>query len=223
MTLETVFKQDEALALFTEAKEQPRFDPRLLTLVQYAAGGCALYGFTMGLNHSFPQAFASAGKVFLLFTLTLAICVPTLHFIGLLFGSALRLGQSLTVLMAGISLTSILLGAFAPISLFFLWSGSSYEFLLLFHVGVFAFCGGAGLFSIKRNLNRLFDLESQQGNARPSSFLLNIWFLLYMFIGAQMSYVLSPFVGKSNDFMLFTSDKGDFFSYLMRTLRDFIF
>lgn len=223
MNLETVFRQEEALAMCRELTEESHLNRKLLAMLGYAAGGCALYGFTMGLHQSFLQAFCSAGKVFALFTLTLAICVPTLHFIGLLFGSALRLGQSLTVLMAGVSLTSILLGAFAPISIFFLWSGSSYEFLLLFHVGVFAFCGGAGLISIRRNLDRMFELASHDSNVRPSRTLLNTWFALYMFIGAQMSFVLSPFIGKSGDFMLFTSDKGDFFSYVLRTIGDFLF
>src|SRR5262249_6957345 len=125
--------------------------PKLLSLTLYAVCCSALYGVTMGMNHSVLQAAVSAVKVPVLFLLTLLICLPTLHFIGLLFGSTIRFSQSLTVLLAGIALNCILLAAFAPISLLFLASGSDYRFLLLMHVAIFAFCGAAGLYSVQRN------------------------------------------------------------------------
>ena len=105
----------------------------------------------MGMSHSLTQALISAVKVPLLLGVTLAICLPTLHFVGLLFGSTMRFGQTVTLLLAGISLTCTLLGAFTPISLLFLTSGSGYRFLLFLHVGIFAFCGAAGLRSIHRS------------------------------------------------------------------------
>lgn len=177
----------------------------------------------MGLKHSLLQAACSAVKVFGLFGLTLAICLPTLHFIGLLFGARVRLGQTLTVLLGGIALTGTLLGAFAPISLFFLFSGSSYEFLLLLHVAVFTFCGGAGLLSVRRNMREISGRGDDDEEARRrSNRLMNVWFGVYMFIGAQMSFILSPFVGKSDEFHFLMSHKGDFFSYVFDTLLAFL-
>ena len=123
-------------------------------------------------------------------------------------------------------MTGILLGAFSPISLFFLLSNASYEFLLLLHVAIFTCCGVAGLISIKRNMQTITDLvddaKGEPGDAAEPTTLLYTWFLLYMFIGAQMSYLLAPFIGKTNDFLLFASQKGDFFSYVFQTLRDFL-
>src|SRR5262249_7137880 len=150
------------------------------------------YGLTMGLYHSPLQGIVSAVKVPALFLLTLAICLPTLHFIGLLFGSAIRLGQSLVVLLAGMSLTAILLGAFAPISLLFLVSGSDYQWLLLMHVVIFAFCGAAGLYSVHRNYRAIRDINAP-GTASLSDNVLKVWMFLYMFVGTQTAYVLSPF------------------------------
>lgn len=225
LTIESIFKHDETEQLCRETAAGALIPEKCRALLLYAAGGCALYGFTMGLGHSFAQSLSSAIKVFLLFALTLAICLPTLHFIGLLFGSRIRLQQSLTILLGGVSLTGILLGAFAPISLFFLLSGSSYEFMLLLHVAVFACCGAAGLVSIKRNMRTIaaivVDAGGEPAEAPRSTTLLNIWFLLYMFIGAQMSYLLSPFIGNNTDFLLFASPKGDFFSYVFRALAEF--
>lgn len=225
LTIESIFRQDETEQFCRETATSSLITQKCRALLLYAAGGCALYGFTMGLGHSLAQSLSSAIKVFLLFALTLAICLPTLHFIGLLFGSRIRLQQSLTILLSGVSLTGILLGAFAPISLFFLLSGSSYEFLLLLHVAIFACCGAAGLISIKRNMRTITDLvidaKGESAEAPKSTTLLNIWFLLYMFIGAQMSYLLSPFIGNNTDFLLFASPKGDFFSYVLQTIAAF--
>ena len=90
---------------------------KLWRLAVYATVSAGLYGITMGSYHSATLAVVSAVKVPDLFLLTLAICLPTLHFIGLLFGSPVRFGQSVAVLMTGIFQTSIFLAAFAPTSL----------------------------------------------------------------------------------------------------------
>ena len=223
LTIESVFKRDEAAAFCCDVAAGIRLSQKRRALVGYAAAGCALYGFSMGLKHSLLQAICSAVKVFGLFGLTLAICLPTLHFIGLLFGARVRLEQTLTVLLGGVSLTGTLLGAFAPISLFFLFSGSSYEFLLLMHVAVFSFCGGAGLLSVRRNMRQIGGREEDDAEAiRRSDRLMNVWFGVYMFIGAQMSYILSPFVGNSDEFFFLVSEKGDFFSYVFDTLLKFL-
>ena len=55
------------------------------------------------------------------------------------------------------------------------------------------------------------------------SHLLKIWFVVYMFIGAQTSYLLAPFIGKAGEFKLIASEKGDFFSFLVKTIQDMFF
>jgi len=223
LTIESVFKQDEATAFCGDVAKGVSLSQKCRALTGYAAAGCALYGFSMGLQHSLLQAASSAAKVFFLFGLTLAICLPTLHFIGLLFGARVRLEQTLTVLLGGVSLTGTLLGAFAPISLFFLFSGSSYEFLLLLHVAVFSFCGGAGLLSVRRNMREIAGRAEDDDEARRrSNRLMNVWFGVYMFIGAQMSFILSPFVGRSEEFFFLVSKKGDFFSYVFDAMLRFL-
>jgi hypothetical protein len=37
-----------------------------------------------------------------------------------------------------------------------------------------------------------------------------------------MSYLLSPFVGKSTEFSLIAHEKGDFFNYLFKIVRDLL-
>jgi len=220
MTIESVFKESQTLCAETvQQVETPR---KVADLALYAVAGSALYGATMGLNHSLLQAAVSAVKVPALFLVTLAICLPTLHFIGLLFGSTIRFSQSLVVLLAGIALTSILLAAFAPISLLFLASGSEYPFLLLMHVAIFAFCGAAGLYSIHRNF--LFIRQEAGGDtaSSPSAHVLKVWMLLYMFVGTQTAYILSPFVNRAPSFALFHEGQGNFYSYLWSVVKELL-
>jgi hypothetical protein len=217
--LETVFTAPDELA--DEAASGRRGHLVRLSATAAACGGA--YGFTMGLTHPghpWLQAGVSSAKVPILFLLTLAICLPTLHFLGLLFGSRARFGQTITVMLVGVTATSVLLAAFAPISLFFLLSGSEYPFLLLMHVGIFAFCGAAGLLSVNRNFTRLRSQQEKAGSAAPPRLLLVGWMALYMFVGCQTAFNLSPFVGKDPAFVLLGRPNGNFYSYLWRCAQE---
>lgn len=223
ITVESVFRRGPQLCEETLQPQSVRGS--VLSLALYAICGSALYGFTMGLNHPHAplwQASISALKVPLLFFLTLIITLPTLHFISLLFGSPLRLQQSLVVLMTGIAMTSILLGAFAPVSLLFLVSGSEYGFLLLMHVSIFAFCGAAGLHSVYWNYQYLHQRVAPAGTRDKSLAVLQVWMLLYMFVGTQTAYLLSPFINRDGDFVWFGTPKGNFYQYLWDVIREMI-
>jgi hypothetical protein len=220
MTVESVFKDADQLCHETlQAQDVPA---NVRSLAVYAVCGSALYGATMGMYHSLLQAMVSAIKVPLLFLATLAICLPTLHFIGLLFGSTMKFGQSLIILLAGIALTSILLGAFAPISLLFLVSGSEYPFLLLMHVTIFAFCGGAGLYAIQKNFVTIRSQATDGPTASISDQMLKVWMFLYMFVGTQTAFVLSPFIEREPAFRLFNHPKGNFYSYVWSILLELL-
>ncbi|MBV9124730.1 MAG: actin-binding WH2 domain-containing protein [Planctomycetes bacterium] len=215
MTLESVFKEPETLCVETAREVEPKH--KALALSLYAVCGSALYGFTMGLHNSLLQAAVSAVKVPALFLVTLCITLPTLHFIGLLFGSKVRFVQSLIILLAGISLTSTLLGAFAPISLLFLASGSDYPFLLLMHVAIFAFCGGAGLYAVNRTFA---GVQREVSGGKSSGHVLKAWMFLYMFVGTQTAYLLSPFVSREPGFILFHGTGGNFYTYLWSVIQE---
>ena len=111
-------------------------------------------------------------------------------------------------------------GGLRAISLLFLFSGSSYPFLLLMHVAIFAFCGAAGLYSIHRS----FGMIRTQAEDRfsPSGHVLKIWMLLYMFVGTQTAYLLSPFINRTPGFTLFHDGGGNFYSYLWSVVRELL-
>jgi hypothetical protein len=116
--------------------------------------------------------------------------------------------------------SSILLGAFAPISLFFLLSRSDYPFLLLLHTSIFAFCGAAGLVTLHHDYARVQQVAGNAGQRR-ALWLLRGWMVLYMFVGAQMAWNLSPFVNQPGRKVLLVNPlKGNIYSYLAGVLRD---
>lgn len=221
VTLESVFSESRDLCEELVAQVQTR--RKLLTLLVYAVLSGAFYGATMGINHSALQAAASAAKVPLLFLITLAICLPSLHFLGLLFGATIRFEQTASVLSAGLCRTSILLSAFAPVSLFFLVSGSDYPFLLLMHVGVFAICGAGGLVTIFRDFGQVRTRMHEKEQRSISSFLLYAWMLLYMFVGTQMAFNLAPFVNRpGEEVTLFNQNPGNFYSYVWNVFAEWM-
>lgn len=220
LTIESIFKQHEMNILCEEVAKETGTSRAIGLLLAFILGGAALYGFTMGLQTSLIQAAASSLKVFVLFFFTLIVCLPTLHFIGLLFGAKTKFVHITVILLVGMAITNVLLGAFAPISLFFLLSGMQYELLVVLHVGIFACCGAAGLLAVKRNMLALRDLLSHDSSEaqKHSDILLKIWFLLYMFVGTQMSYLLAPFIQAPRGVLLFNDQNGDFYSYLLKTI-----
>ncbi len=234
ITIETIFNNSRAITEDIVGNVAAGRRILILALIILLCGGA--YGFTMGIAHSWQQALSSALKVPALFVLTLSVCIPTLHFIGLFLGSRVSFSQSATVLLMGIAVSSVLLLGFAMIAGFFWITGSQYRFLLLMHVFFFGVAGAAGLVSIARSYRRLRPADADEADAaapgsradavgeRPAKAprfrfsLLHLWMLLYMFVGTQMAFTLSPFVGREPEFYLFHRQPGNFYSYVAATL-----
>lgn len=219
ITIESIFRERKHLCHDIIKKNALSIKITRLSTIILVSG--AIYGFTMGIRHSLTQAITSAAKVPALFFLTLLICLPTLHFIGLLLGSRATFLQTVTMLLSGVAVSTILLASFSPISLFFIGSGSQYGFLLLMHVAFFALCGLAGLLTIYRNFHYIRAKMEPEG-AGPGNLMLFVWMGLYMFVGSQLAYILAPFVGRSANFLLFRVPQDNFYTYLFDVLLELL-
>lgn len=216
INLDSIFKHAVEITADIAGGRGPRLQILQFLLIVFFCG--SVYGATMGVSHSWQQAVSSALKVPLLYLLTLLICIPTLHFIGLFLGSRITFLQSASVLLFGMAVNSALLLGFSTISVFFFVTGSSYRFLLLMHVAVFMVAGVAGLISIRRSFAQLSAKENLPTAGRIN--LLQVWMVLYMFVGTQMAYVLGPFVGKEPEFYAFHHARGNFYSYVWSTISE---
>jgi len=170
-----------------------------------------LYGFTVGLSHSFLQALSTAVKMPLLFLSTMFFCLPALYFFSLaLLGTPLKMIQVLTVVLSGIAVTSFLLLGLAPITLFFVLTSNNYAFFQLMAVAFVGLSGWIGVYFLWRGMTRVEtarnDRLKQWGNR-----ILFLWILLYGFIGTQMTWRLSPFISDPTKPFVFIQPSRDNF------------
>jgi hypothetical protein len=190
------------------------------------------------------QVVASMIKVPLLFYLTLLVTLPSLYVFNSLVGSRLTLGMVVRLLVASLGVMVAVLASLGTIVAFFSVSTASYPFILLFNVAVFAVAGVMGLLFLLQTLHRLSVLDSppaapvvetETAEARePTSALdplddrvmsdhvktvFRLWVVVFALVGAQMGWVLRPFVGNpAVPFEWLRGRESNFFQAVFRTL-----
>ena len=214
--IETILRN--RIFFFGEIRGEKNLGEKLLDMLISCVVFLAIYGGVMGASHSVAQAISSAIKLPILFLVTLIICTPSLHFFNILFGSKQKLMQTVTVILTAMTTTSVILVSFAPITLFFLVTSRNYAFFLLLNVFFFTIGGIMGLVFLGEGVAMISESDNNEGlKARRTIFFL--WILLYAFVGSQMAFTLSPFVGDPHQpFMVFTQFGDNFYSYVANTL-----
>jgi hypothetical protein len=186
-----------------------------------------VYGITMGTaafsvswDRGFLQVLSSGLKVPILYLLTLAICFPALFIILVLMGSRLSFLQTLALILLALTLNAILLAAFAPIVLFFVITDSSYEFVKLLHVAVMAFSGFWAMAALWHGLREM----CERSNLYPKQAIriMQIWILVFGFVGTQMAWSLRPFIGSPDTpFQIFRPEtRGNIYRSVFNSIAD---
>jgi hypothetical protein len=178
------------------------------------------YGFTLGIMKSPLQAVSSAIKIPVLFLSTMAFCLPALYFFSLaLLGTPLRMIQVLTVVLSGIAVTAFLLLGLAPITLFFVLTSNNYPFfqvLAVLFVGISALIG---VYFLWRGMT-LVESTRQDAIRHVGRRILGLWMILYGFVGTQMTWRLSPFIGKPEDpFYIIKPSRDNFYVAVLRAVQ----
>jgi hypothetical protein len=212
----------------------------LLALASGACVGCYAL-FTPGHAGWIRQWVSSTLKVPALFALTLAVTFPSLYVSNALIGSRLKIDSLLRLLIAALSVNVTVLASLGPIVAFFGVSTNSYPFIKLLTVAVFALSGFLGLNFLTQTLNRLsdFEVEPKSPKEEPGSsdsqvlqaeaveigpldkvqvmgkhvqLVMRCWIVLFALVGAQMGWVLRPFIGNPNaPFVIFRGRDSNFF------------
>ena len=194
----------------------------------------AAYGFFMGWYAVFSrqvpewrQMAADMWKMPTLFLMTLVICFPSLYVFSVLLGSRLPFAQMLRVLLAIVAITVTVLASFGPIVGFFALSTDNHPFMALLNVAFCAVAGVLGVAILWRALKILLAVKdaasasdippvisSQMPNESDSQVrsLFRVWMLIYAVVGAQMGWVLRPFISEPTaPFVWFCGKEGNFF------------
>ncbi|MGL4375052.1 MAG: actin-binding WH2 domain-containing protein, partial [Microcoleaceae cyanobacterium] len=109
-----------------EIRQGIKLKNKILGLLISSSAFFAIYGLIIGASSTWMQAIMSAIKLPAFYLITVIICFPTLYFFNVMFGSKRSFEQYLTLLMTAVTFISVLLFAFAPVSLFFLISTYDY-------------------------------------------------------------------------------------------------
>jgi hypothetical protein len=182
---------------FTDVFENKEIGKQVGLLVGIIVALSAFYGVVMGASSGIPggipQMLSSAVKVPVLYVLTLVVCYPVLYVINVIMGSRLGFLQTLTLILVAIALNAILLASCAPIVLFFTFTGANYDFLKLLHVLILGFSGLYAMVGLWRGLVAM--CETSNLYPKQAIRILQIWILVFGFVGTQMVWSLRPFVG----------------------------
>ncbi|MFT5292349.1 MAG: hypothetical protein ACI8QS_001292 [Planctomycetota bacterium] len=204
-------------------------------------------------NPSFPQLLATTVKVPLLFLATLLVTYPSLYVFAALARSPLTAASMLKLLIAAVAVNLAVLASFGPVTGFFTLSTDSYAFMVLLSVTFFVVSGAVGLGFLSRALNSVFRTEEQaadasaaeaedQGNAQdikmrqieqrhaklrgdsnPGRSVLRVWVVIYAVVGAQMAWIMRPFIGAPNlEFSFFRQRGGNFIKAFFEAIGDLL-
>jgi hypothetical protein len=184
----------------------------------------AVYGFFMGWhaltgknNQALTHVVAVMVKLPMLFLFTLLVTFPSLYVFNALLGCRLGFRATLRLLVATIVVNLAIAASLGPILGFFTLSTSNYGFMILLNV---ALLGVAGLVSIGFLIKTLASLQFSDRPAlvEPHSVpptmpgyaaappppapasgsatgVFWVWILTYGIVGAQMGWILRPFIG----------------------------
>ncbi|NET62515.1 MAG: actin-binding WH2 domain-containing protein, partial [Symploca sp. SIO2E6] len=177
----------------------------------------AIYGGIMGSFAGGLQILSSAIKLPALYLLTLIICLPTLYFFDIISGSKRTFPQYLALLLASMSIISVMLFGFAPISLFFRISINDYAFFTLLNVAILAISGVIGINFFYQAMRSFTEQDAEQVKYRTS--VVKAWLMLYGFVGTQLGWTLRPFFGDpSQPFQLFRNLESNFYFHLLKLI-----
>jgi hypothetical protein len=203
------------IAYFTEIHQDQDLPGKIRQLLVLITLGLGLFGLVAGLSgRTIGPAFLAMIKLPFLFLLSSLICLPTLYYFSMLFGSRLRILQIITLILTAQAVSAILALGLTPISLLFLISGADSAFLVLLNIGALGLCAALGLIFLVQGALYVNEIQPPEQLTFAGWFKLLIsgglrslvlmgWLVIYGLIGAQLSYALRPFFGvplEGNDF-----------------------
>jgi len=192
---------------FAEIARGEALPHRIADLLAVTLFGLAVFGFVAGLSgRNLVQALISTVKLPSLFLASGIICLPTLYYFSMLFGSRLRFLQTVTLVLTAQTVAAVLALGASPISLLFLISGSEPLFLVALNTSVLGLVAVLGLIFLVQGVLYVQEVQPPdkitfftwtwllvKGTFR--SLVLMGWIVVYGLVGTQLSYTLRPFFG----------------------------
>ena len=215
-----------------------RFELPLGVFIPVAVLLGASYGFfmgwfslTAGRADAGMQLVAATVKLPALFILTLLVTFPSLYVFNALVGTRLRFIAAMRLLVATIVVNLAVGASLGPILAFFTLSTTSYSFMVVLNVVLLGIAGVVALGFLLRTLRRLGSGLGTPGLAESpapvrepeAGSIFYVWIVIYGLVGAQMGWLLRPFIGHPKlPFEWFRVREGNFFVGVYSALRDLL-
>lgn len=176
-----------------------------------------LYGIVMGSYNGFLQSMVTGIKIPCLIFLSILVCFPALFVIQYMIGSTMTLYQMANIILSGFIVFSTIALSFAPIVIFFMFTGNNYAFLKLLHVAIFTF---SGIFAIKTIINGLkYSCEKKNIYPKLGMTIFKIWIFIFALVSSQLAWNLRPFVGdRKLKFELFRARESNFYVAVIQSV-----
>lgn len=211
----------DTLSRWIETAEQRHLSLCFTAIV----AGCGAYGATIGLWRDGFQALYTAIKFPLLILITCGGNALLNGMLAQVFGIELGFKQTTLAILMSFTISSLILAAFVPLSLFLFWNTpplkgtermEGHSLTLLAHVALIAYAGTMGNQRLFRLLNRITKNRSQ------AWLTLFAWLGGNLLLGSQISWILRPFIGSPNlpvQFLRPDPLRGNFFESVAHALQ----
>lgn len=183
--------------------------------------GAGAYGVAFGLWRAPEQAIFGAIKLPCVLVLVALLTAASSAVLAPLLGARLSPRQSIVAILASLAVTSSILGALAPVAIVFVLAASPItapghaavaQSLVLAHTLVIAVAGIAGVLALLHLVARLV------GSRPIARRVVLAWMATQLLTGAQLSWLLRPFLGRADRAVTFFSPDaldGGFFDEIL--------
>jgi hypothetical protein len=230
-----------------------RFELPLRVFIPLAIILGALYGWFMAWysvasveEPRWNQMLYAMIKVPALFLLTLFVTFPSLYVFNALVGTRLSFLSTLRLLIAAIVITLAIAASLGPIVAFFTLSTTSYPFMVMLNVVMLGLSGVIGLGFLLNTLRKMArtaaldrerrdaaELQARGDEAAPATteaeqvssanLIFQVWVIIFGLVGAQMSWLLRPFIGHpGGPITFFRPREGNFFQSVLEHISQLL-
>ncbi|MEK0445601.1 MAG: hypothetical protein RLZZ399_922 [Verrucomicrobiota bacterium] len=191
--------------------------------------GCGTYGAAIGVWRAPLQAVFTGIKMPLLIFLTWGGNALLNGLLAQILGAELSFRQTALTILMSFTIAALLLGALSPVALFILANtpslastarGTGHSVTLLADVGMIAY---AGIIANRRLISLLRHLCPTPAIAQR---VFWAWLAGNLFFGAQVSWILRPFVGSpalAVEFLRSDPLRGNFYEAVYKAARHLLF
>lgn len=191
--------------------------------------GVGIYGAAAGCWRSPLQAFYLSLKLPLIVLITTFANALINGMLAPLLGLNVPLRQSLRLVMMSFKVMALILASFSPLALFLVWNMASpkwgtgaaqsvYYTLVLVNVILVAIAGVSGVVRLHGRLRSMSD-------GKVAMRVLIAWLAGNLFLGAQVSWLMRPFIGSPDievQFLRLDALEGNFYESVFLQLKHFL-